>query len=617
MPKTVIEKVPSTNSGVTIFKIGGTLGFHEKETLSKLFIECEKRGIENLIMDFTELTSLGGGCAKIIREMADGGNFNIGVAGASKTTLKFLRDKGGESNIRFTATVDDALKELGGGAIKEVITDLSSEVLAEDRSRVEHMESPTSGVKKEVTVSFESEKEDLDLADGPDDEWVGEGEPAPDVSESTPEEAAGAPDVICLGLDPDESAQEVSKASDSTVSPTDSETQEDGSESSPDSAISSRSQKLKKPKTGSGADFKKKIVQYSALLSISSDFNRITDKMKLMDAFLLTTISQVGVDKAAFYELQDNEFVPIAAKGIEVEQCDKLIIMEDKKKKAFLNEPSEIVELSDSSIDSKSKKKAAGFGWVAPVIIYGELCGLVLLGSPIKKSLDEDSFEILRILISQASVAYENTRRFEEESERTLGIVQTLISLIEENTLAKGNTALIENYSYLLAKKMHYPEEQIRNLLYGIVLRDIGMIKVSDLIVRSPRELVKEEWEIIKRHPIDGAEMLRKMKFSEHAEKIVLCHHERYNGEGYPSKLRDSQIPLGARIVSVVESYAAMLQDRPTRAALTREEALNTLKENWGMRYDPNVIQQFVEIIEEEIRTGEQQRFTSSELFKI
>jgi putative two-component system response regulator len=149
------------------------------------------------------------------------------------------------------------------------------------------------------------------------------------------------------------------------------------------------------------------------------------------------------------------------------------------------------------------------------------------------------------------------------------------------------------------------------------VLRDIGMIKVSDLIVRSPRELMPEEWDVIKRHPVDGADMMRRMSFSEHAVKIVLCHHERFNGEGYPNGIQGQQIPLGARVVSVVESYAAMLQERATRPALTCEEALNTLRENWGMRYDPDVVRHFIDIVEREIRTGETVANRKLELFTV
>jgi HD-GYP domain-containing protein (c-di-GMP phosphodiesterase class II) len=188
--------------------------------------------------------------------------------------------------------------------------------------------------------------------------------------------------------------------------------------------------------------------------------------------------------------------------------------------------------------------------------------------------------------------------------------------MIEENTLSRGNTELIVNYVYAVAVAMHYPEEHVRDLIYGTVLRDIGMIKVSDLIVRSPRELQDEEWEIIKQHPIEGADMLRKMKFSEHTVNVVLYHHERFNSQGYPNRVQGTDIPLGARIVSVVESYAAMLQDRPIRPALSAEEAVSTLKENWEMRYDPDVVAKFVEIIEEEIRSGEMVKYEGSELFR-
>jgi HD-GYP domain-containing protein (c-di-GMP phosphodiesterase class II) len=94
------------------------------------------------------------------------------------------------------------------------------------------------------------------------------------------------------------------------------------------------------------------------------------------------------------------------------------------------------------------------------------------------------------------------------------------------------------------------------------------------------------------------------MKFSDHAINVVQNHHERFNGEGYPRGVQGQDLPLGARIVSVVESYAAMLQVRPTRPALSRDEALNALRDLWGMRYDPEVIRCFVEIIEEEIRAG-------------
>jgi HD-GYP domain-containing protein (c-di-GMP phosphodiesterase class II) len=151
-----------------------------------------------------------------------------------------------------------------------------------------------------------------------------------------------------------------------------------------------------------------------------------------------------------------------------------------------------------------------------------------------------------------------------------------------------------------VARRIAYPPDQIRDLVYGTVLRDIGMIEISDLVLRSPRSLSPEEWRLIKQHPLTGVEILAAMNFSSTITDVVLYHHERFNGEGYPHGLRGAAIPLGARIVSVVESFVAMTRDLPYRAALSRGEALDVIRENWGMRYDPEVLAAFLEIVEAE-----------------
>jgi putative two-component system response regulator len=91
------------------------------------------------------------------------------------------------------------------------------------------------------------------------------------------------------------------------------------------------------------------------------------------------------------------------------------------------------------------------------------------------------------------------------------------------------------------------------------------------------------------------------MRFNDHVVQIVRTHHERFNGEGYPFGLRGKEIPLGARIISVVESYAAMIHERPNRPALSEREALDTLKENFGLRYDREIVMHFAKIMEKEI----------------
>jgi len=111
MPKTVIEKSPSPSSDVTVFSVSGTLGFHEKDTLEKLFEECKKRSIDRVVFDLSALTSLGGGCAKIIQEAVATGDIALGIVGAKPTVLKFLKDA---RQLVITDTVDDAVAGLSG-----------------------------------------------------------------------------------------------------------------------------------------------------------------------------------------------------------------------------------------------------------------------------------------------------------------------------------------------------------------------------------------------------------------------------------------------------------------------------------------------------------------------
>ncbi|MCH7548387.1 MAG: HD domain-containing protein [Candidatus Krumholzibacteriota bacterium] len=530
-PKTVIEKSDSPSPEVTVFKISGTLGFHEKATLEKLFDECGKRDMHRVVLDMEGLASLGGGCAQILRDRATTGGFVIGISGARKTALLFLT----KDPVETILVADDI------------------------KSAVENV--------RKVELS-----------------------------------AAG---VAPAGADPGEKPAKA--APKPAARPA--KTKKSASPAAADPSLS---------KAGVN-ELKKRIVQYNAIFTINSDFYAINDRKSLLELLLLTMIAQIGVESAMFLEHSQGYFVPAAAKGIEADEMRGLAISGEELGLDEWGETRSVYSIDEVpfSDDVKAPLLSLGCSFVAPFIVHGAFYGIILLGKSIKDNMDEGAIDLLKILINQAALAYGSMAKFEAENERTLGLVHTLMSLIEENTLGRGNTNLISNYVHVLSQRIHYPEETTRDLMYGTVLRDIGMIKVSDLIVRSPRELVPEEWEIIKRHPIDGADMLRNMKFSEHSVNIVLAHHERFNGEGYPNGIQGQDIPLGARIVSVVESYAAMLQERPTRPALSQEEALNTLRENWGMRYDPDLVRHFVEFVEGEIKSGENLADQRFELLKV
>jgi hypothetical protein len=589
MPKTVIEKSQSPSPDVTVFSVSGTLGFHEKDTLAKLFDECQKRGISRVVFDMVGLTSLGGGCARIIRDEVGNGNIVVGIAGAKATVLKFLGDEGGlvigetvEETVLRMATVTSGPFAGANDRREETPTGTDAGILADETVVPEEPETAMQAEPESTATEV-----DYRVFEGP--------------RATVPDPHAPKPPERSTGIEPDGPEEIPEERQGVPPQRNEGETARPGS----DAPVS--------------RELQKRIVQYNTLFSLNSDFYRIQDRGSLLELFLLTTIAQVGVESAVFLEYREGYFTPAAVKGLEADDLKGFALSAERMglEQWALSQEIFSVEAAPFSDEIKAPLLSLGCSYVAPFIAHNNFRGVLALGKPIKSELDDGTKSFLKILINQAAIAYESTQRFEEEKERTLGLVQTLIALIEENTLARGNTNLLSCYTFALAQKLHYPKEHVRDLLYGTVLRDIGMIKVSDLIVRSPRELMPEEWNIIKRHPIDGAEMLKRMKFSEHAISVVLAHHERFNGEGYPAGLQGKQIPLGARVVAIVESYAAMLQERPTRPALTQEEALSTLKENWGMRYDPDLVKEFVEIVEEELRTGERIQDSHFELFSV
>src|SRR6185295_9333630 len=202
-------------------------------------------------------------------------------------------------------------------------------------------------------------------------------------------------------------------------------------------------------------------------------------------------------------------------------------------------------------------------------------------------------------LSHQGAVAISNARVQRAQEERNLGLVRGMMALIESRDgYAKGSTERVVRYVSAVARLLDYPKEHLKSLVYGAVLRDIGMITVSGLILKNPAHLSEEEWSLIKQHPIRGAQILEEMNFPKEVIAIVLNHHERWGGEGYPSGIRGQEIPLGARIVSLVDAYVAMTSERPYRRALPYEKARQVIAENWGSPFDPSVVEIFLNVLD-------------------
>jgi putative nucleotidyltransferase with HDIG domain len=160
-----------------------------------------------------------------------------------------------------------------------------------------------------------------------------------------------------------------------------------------------------------------------------------------------------------------------------------------------------------------------------------------------------------------------------------------------------GHSMRVVNYSMKLASIAGIHDNgKLKVLEYGALLHDIGKIGIPDAILNKPAKLSQDEWKIMKTHPQIGYQILHRIKFLDEVSQIVLYHHEKYNGSGYPQRLKGNQIPLGSRIFTVADAIDAMTSARPYREALSFDTAATQLEESSGIQFDPELIDMFFSV---------------------
>jgi putative nucleotidyltransferase with HDIG domain len=162
-----------------------------------------------------------------------------------------------------------------------------------------------------------------------------------------------------------------------------------------------------------------------------------------------------------------------------------------------------------------------------------------------------------------------------------------------------GHAQRVINLSAALARRLGLGKDEIRALQRGAYLHDIGKMAVPDQILHKPGPLDDEEWEVMRQHPVRSREFIAEIPFLQSAIQVAYYHHECWDGSGYPEGLRAEQIPLPARIFTVIDNWDALNSDRPYRKAWPREEVIEYLRQNAGSIFDPRVVDAFLEILEE------------------
>ncbi|MBX3159869.1 MAG: HD-GYP domain-containing protein [Deltaproteobacteria bacterium] len=271
---------------------------------------------------------------------------------------------------------------------------------------------------------------------------------------------------------------------------------------------------------------------------------------------------------------------------------------------ALVSSPDEAVEL-----DYRPAQSGTIIRLVAKPSERSRLVALVGEGMKLMNLVEEQRDLVRKLSIDQSKlqrretlldvVVKERTKELEESYEKLkIANRQALFGLAEaieaKDPYTKGHCGRVAAYSLVLAKEAGYPTDGLETLEFGAFLHDIGKIGIRDAVLLKPGPLDDNEWTHMREHPVKGYDIASKIEMLHPIMPAVRNHHERWDGSGYPDKMRAEDIPLAARIVAIADAYDAMATDRPYKKALPLEECEAILSKTAGKMYDPELIQVFV-----------------------
>ncbi|MCG2711091.1 MAG: diguanylate cyclase [Candidatus Omnitrophica bacterium] len=244
------------------------------------------------------------------------------------------------------------------------------------------------------------------------------------------------------------------------------------------------------------------------------------------------------------------------------------------------NSAQELVSFGDKAVcQAKSKGRNT-------VVSYSEV---------MKKSTDgilEKQRDQINVIEEQLVTLADSSKKLYMESAKAL-----IAALEAKDPYTKAHSVNVAAYSSRIAAELGLSPEQIELIADAAQLHDIGKIGIPENILLKPDKLTEEEYEAVKKHPLISIQILKRIKYMESELPIIQCHHERPDGKGYPAGLLSSDIPLGAQIIAVADSYDAMISLRPYRDVLGIEDAVRELTENSGTQFNPEVILAFLKVL--------------------
>jgi putative nucleotidyltransferase with HDIG domain len=358
----------------------------------------------------------------------------------------------------------------------------------------------------------------------------------------------------------------------------------------------------------------KQLERLAALRSIDRAISSVFDLQVTLTIVVNEVVKQLQVDAAGILMIQpgSSRLDFVVGQGFHTRNIEatSLRIGEGNAGRAVLER--RIVQVPDlASKDAKftraqllADEEFVSY-YAVPLIAKGEVKGVLEIFHRSRLNPDREWLDFLETLGGQTAIAIENSMLFEDLQRSNFELAMAYDATIEGWSRAldlrdretEGHTQRVTDMTLKLGRKMGLSEERLILIKRGALLHDIGKMGIPDTILHKPESLSQEEQVIMRQHPQLAYDMLEPIAYLRDALNIPYCHHEKWDGTGYPRGLAGTQIPLEARLFAVVDVWDAITSDRPYRKGWPRQQALNYMREQSGKYFDPKLVELFLEEI--------------------
>jgi putative nucleotidyltransferase with HDIG domain len=379
-------------------------------------------------------------------------------------------------------------------------------------------------------------------------------------------------------------------------------------------------------------EMRKMLHTLGALTELGTEINSTNDFDEVIRASLLTCLGTLAIPKGAIarFSEQPRQLKIVAAKGLAGILGKKIELGPDEAEKIASRGKPITIGAEGNGLAHFVRRNGETFKKLrahlaAPMVAQGKLMGVIYLSE--KQSgeefRDEDlivintiarhigmAFYNQRLLVSLKRKAEENRRLYREMRQVYYDIVKAFGSAIDlKDAYTAGHSDRVARYSEAIARELGLTGEDLEYVSVAGYLHDIGKITVDRAIINNPRPLTDREFKELNKHAVTGYEILSNIHRPwQEIAYMTKCHHEKVDGTGYPHGLRGDEIPLGSRIVTLADSFDAMMTDRPYRARLSLDRALAELERHTNTQFDARVVSAFCRLLAKEIRGTAKER---------